>query len=535
MLTIAAIVASACSSGGSSDPRLASQPSTGSNQADAATTDAPAETATARPAPAPPTPSPQASATPRATPAPTPRATPTPLPTPTPGLSGPTPNGSGGSGSTAAPIPRPAWLDIEDPDARFDALVAATDPLPPDGGRLVDCADIRPLESQVQGSLGSRENLDDDASNVILTYRMEHLDTSGGVFIDRANGGAVVLLFTNDPDPHREALLARAPSPDDISGIIPRPPIVDPRPLGERDDLGIDVLRVRFSEVQLLATMNNLSRRIFDLGVSSFGLDTLRNRIMIDFVDPSPGALAAVRRLVPTAATCISVFRSPEPPEGPLDVIPDLDSEDPLVTCSGLPPVRYSRLLAAPSIDDVDHPAVDALRAEIDSNAGEPFPDGDWLVLALRRTYATFITRGDDPFATASFERRGRSWVLAGFSSGSGGCRTTVALPPGLGEVDVRLDPTSLPSPEDTSIDLLVTERACANGREMGDALLDPEVVETDDAVLVAFAVIPVFGGASCPGNPSTAVTIELTRPLGDRVLLDGLRVPPIPVSDEGY
>lgn len=532
MLAIAAIVASACSSGGESDPPVASQPSTESNEADAATTDAPTVAATTT-APPSPTPTPQGRAAPPATP--TPRATPTPLPTPTPGLSGQAPNATSGSGSTPAPTPRPAWLDIEDPDARLDALVAATDPLPPDGGRLVDCADVRPLESRVQGSLGSRENLDDDASNVILTYRMEHLDTSGGVFIDRANGGAVVLLFTDDPDPHRDALLARAPSPDDISGIIPRPPIVDPRPLGERDDLGIDVLRVRFSEVQLLATMNNLSRRIFDLGVSSFGLDTLRNRISIDFVDPPPGALAAVRRLVPTAATCISVFRSPEPPEGPLDVIPDLASEDPLVSCSGLPPVRYSRLLAAPSIDDVDHPAVDALRAEIDSNAGEPFPDGDWLARALRRSYATFITRGDDPFATASFERRGRSWVLSGFSSGSGGCRTTVALPPGLGEVDVRLDPTSLPRPEDTSIDLLVTERGCANGREMGDALLDPEVVETDDAVLVAFAVIPVFGGAGCPGNPSTSVTIELTRPLGDRVLLDGLHVPPIPVTDEDY
>ena len=97
----------------------------------------------------------------------------------------------------------------------------------------------------------------------------------------------------------------------------------------------------------------------------------------------------------------------------------------------------------------------------------------------------------------------------------------------------MRLDPDSLPDPADTAINLLVTEQGCANSREMGDALKGPQVIETDDAVLVAFAVIPIAGMATCPGNPSTPVTIELSEPLGQRTLYDGVYYPPKPLTAE--
>ncbi|MCQ3806029.1 MAG: hypothetical protein OXB92_11855 [Acidimicrobiaceae bacterium] len=87
-----------------------------------------------------------------------------------------------------------------------------------------------------------------------------------------------------------------------------------------------------------------------------------------------------------------------------------------------------------------------------------------------------------------------------------------------------------MPGAADTTIDLLVTERGCADGREMGDALKGPQVIETDVAVLVAFAVIPVASVATCPGNPSTSVTIELSDPLGRRGVYDGLFFPPKPL-----
>ena len=59
-------------------------------------------------------------------------------------------------------------------------------------------------------------------------------------------------------------------------------------------------------------------------------------------------------------------------------------------------------------------------------------------------------------------------------------------------------------------------------------------MIETDEAVLVAFAVVPVAGSARCPGNPSTAVTIELSEPLGERWIYDGLHFPPKPLTADG-
>jgi hypothetical protein len=57
----------------------------------------------------------------------------------------------------------------------------------------------------------------------------------------------------------------------------------------------------------------------------------------------------------------------------------------------------------------------------------------------------------------------------------------------------------------------------------MGDRLLGPQIVETDEAVLIAFAAITI--GADCPSNPATPVTVELPSPVGGRKLRDGISV----------
>ncbi|MDE0134041.1 MAG: hypothetical protein OXH86_12470 [Acidimicrobiaceae bacterium] len=63
-------------------------------------------------------------------------------------------------------------------------------------------------------------------------------------------------------------------------------------------------------------------------------------------------------------------------------------------------------------------------------------------------------------------------------------CEPAVVLPEGLGRVEVHLDPGNLPSAEATEVTVLVTEQGCANGREIGDALRGPQVVETDESVV---------------------------------------------------
>lgn len=96
-------------------------------------------------------------------------------------------------------------------------------------------------------------------------------------------------------------------------------------------------------------------------------------------------------------------------------------------------------------------------------------------------------------------------------------------MPGGLGRVDWRLDRAfPRPGPDSTEIHLRVTERDCASGQAMGDRLLGPQIVETDQSVVVAFAAIAQYDGQDCQGNPSTSVTVTLPSPLADRDLVDG-------------
>ncbi len=401
-------------------------------------------------------------------------------------------------------------LDRIDPEAGYEELVAQTTPLPLGGGDLVMCGDVPELESTVEGTLGGTQNVSGGTMGALINYWMERLDTFGGVFVDRAHGGAIVLTFTDDPEPHRQAvaLLTNAT---------------------------FDVLQVEFTEIELRATQEQLTKLMgTEFGLFSIGSGTKRNRVELELVDPPGGALKALADLVPTAAVCVSVTVTPEPPSGPLKVIPEPGENDPLVSCSGLPPVPYSTLINPPSISTVDHPAIEALRAELGVGMVELGADARWGVIAIAEDRADFAGLSPDGFGTVTFERRGDRWILAGSSQGSS-CDAVVALPEGLGQVAVRLDPDSLPEPADTVINLLVTEMACSSGRQMGDALLGPQIVETDTLVLVAFAVVPVSGTAACAGNAPSSVTIELSQPLGDRILLDGLSLPPQPLTDEPY
>ncbi len=407
--------------------------------------------------------------------------------------------------------------------------------VPAGAGGLANCEDLPELRSQLEGKLGARQNPDPIIDGVLLTYGMEHPDTFAGRWIDRDSGGVLMMGFTDDPEPHRAAILARRPTPDDYPAVDPPPPITDDRPLGERDDVVIDVMRVRFSLPEMEALLDETSRSIpmsewRELGLDGTSYDIHRQRMNLILVNPPEGALAEIAERIPDpSAVCVEVTRTPQPPEGPLDVIPDLDVEDPVVSCPGTPAVRYSQMIAPPSIDDVDHPAVDVLRAELDTAGGEPLPRGRWVVISIDSDSATFAALSEHSFGVAGVERRGDRWIFAGEASGRP-CEPTIPLPPGLAPVEVLLDPDSMPGPGDSTVDVLVSELGCASGREMGDALRGPQVIETDNAVVVAFAVVPIAGSAACPGNPWTAVTVELAAPLGERWIYDGLHFPPKPL-----
>ena len=235
---------------------------------------------------------------------------------------------------------------------------------------------------------------------------------------------------------------------------------------------------------------------------------------------------------VPAALVCVDVFYPPDPPSGPLNIIPLVNAEDPLVECRGIGTVRYSRLVDPVSIDEVDHAAVEALRAQIEAPSPEPLPAGDWSVMHVDEDSATFaIVEGNVIAGRASFRLAGDRWVLSGYGGGGRPCESRVPLPPGIAHVRVHLDPDTLPRPASTSIFLFVEDIDCSNGREIDNELRGPQIIETDDEVLVAFAVIPVWGVATCQGAPATSVRVHLSRPLGERALLNGALMPPAPLK----
>lgn len=78
--------------------------------------------------------------------------------------------------------------------------------------------------------------------------------------------------------------------------VDPPPPITDDRPLGERDDVVIDVVRVRFSEAEVEAVRDRMWRSIPREDWSSFGLDGTGygiklQRVNLYLVNPPEGAV----------------------------------------------------------------------------------------------------------------------------------------------------------------------------------------------------------------------------------------------------
>lgn len=306
----------------------------------------------------------------------------------------------------------------------------STQPLPatvaPSIGAFAACDDIPDVES-IFGPGPAYDSLPPSIFDTVGEYGAKHSDEFGFMWNGAAPGGAIVAAFTGNIEAHRAALEALLPP-----------------------DTPFDVVKVDHSHAALMALQASIGRL---QGMQGIGIWTVRNRVSLDFVDPTDATLELLADTVPADMVCLDVIYTVEPPSGPLDIIP-LDADDPPTDC--------------------------------------------W-------------------------------W--GGYDLSPTKCENRVVLPPGLGHVAVHLDPAALPDPADTRIQLLVTEAGCTSGREMGDALRGPQVIETDDAVLVAFAVVPYVGAANCPGNPDAHPTVELSRPLGDRALLHGVLVPPTPIQ----
>lgn len=192
-----------------------------------------------------------------------------------------------------------------------------------------------------------------------------------------------------------------------------------------------------------------------------------------------------------------------------------------------------------------------AVRPFLDGAEGQAWPQDGWQVAAISDTAAfTFVLKtqqqvrqdaedrdiderydpgfGDgvnDPTVMAGQGAAliNGSWEWDGSFRGDE-CVLETVIPDGLHRVDWTLDPSEPePTAESTILKLWATEQECVGGQAMGDRLRPPELVETDEAVMIAMvADAPAPPGGTCQGNPHEVVAIELSGPLGDRRLIDG-------------
>jgi len=171
------------------------------------------------------------------------------------------------------------------------------------------------------------------------------------------------------------------------------------------------------------------------------------------------------------------------------------------------------------------HPSARALREVIRDPRGiEPIPKRRWRLLQRRDGRALYGSGDKRRVVAVLLERtRAQSWSY----SSSGDCRPEVVRD-GLGPSGWELNPEgSPPEATDTSIELLVTEQACASGEPSQDRILEPTVRYGRKAITITYFVEPLKGGQFCPSNPPSEVTLALAESLGDRALLDGATVVP--------
>lgn len=170
-------------------------------------------------------------------------------------------------------------------------------------------------------------------------------------------------------------------------------------------------------------------------------------------------------------------------------------------------------------------------------------PSRNWKVIHQSEDRVELVRELDEPqgggadIGTHAFRILERStgspntppgtWLLRA----GGRCAQRLVTNEGLEDVDLAL--AKVPSPSDTSINLLVDDRtACGPRDENPQKRIELlELTETADQVRLRIDVRPVHQrGGICPPLPSTPFTVELRQPLGDREIVDASVVPPRPV-----
>lgn len=239
---------------------------------------------------------------------------------------------------------------------------------------------------------------------------------------------------------------------------------------------------------------------------------------------------------IPAPTTTSTVSTTLPPPRvtsvGELGVIvpPDDDGEYPpdlVVTC-GYGQFPISALADIRPLEEADPGGVAAaIESFLSSEEGQFWPQEGWQVLHSTDREVLLVVKEEGSLAFMSASNDGTGWTWSGSGGGGQECPLEFVFPEDLNAVTWRLDPDGPPLTRDTTeIEVILNERPCVGGREIGDRLVGPQIVMTDTQVFVAFAAERPEGDAfECPSNPDMPYTVELTEPLGDRDLVEGLEI----------
>jgi hypothetical protein len=238
--------------------------------------------------------------------------------------------------------------------------------------------------------------------------------------------------------------------------------------------------------------------------------------------------------LVFVFVACAGPDETAPPPEGG-DGTGGIDEL--LVSCggTGFPPAALRGPVGAEGLDD---PAAEALRALLNERGPDAamLPDAGWRLVLRDGVSATFIAdseageagiaAGEPPLWAVSVSVGGGRW----YADGWGQCNPQVLLGGGVHPGRWGLDPAKPPpGPDATRLAVIVEEIGCADGPP-GDRVMTPIVDYGPDAITILARLRDLPPGTyPCPGLPGTPAGFELTEPIGERALLDGVNFPPRP------
>ncbi len=208
-------------------------------------------------------------------------------------------------------------------------------------------------------------------------------------------------------------------------------------------------------------------------------------------------------------------------------------SPDARVTCDGRT-FPASGLTAPTGAEKASGPEFDALRAALEK-FGREFPgsaDWTWRLAGRDDTGAIFLAgpgaAGDPGWASIEVVPGVGGWEAQSFGS----CDPHIVLSAEFGPASWALDPAfPAPAPDSTELHILVWERTCSSGSPTTGRMSAPVTDFGTETLTITIGVRPLAGIQTCPGPPGTPALLRLPKPLGQRTLLDGGHVPPVPPS----